>query len=149
MTQRQCICSHKQFTTFRMYKIHHYQSCMHKPMSQQQCICSHKQFTTPISYMNSLTYIHSQTTYMYSSIISQSINIYVLANNITINQHVCNHQHRLYHIVQQLHTISHNSSKGENTIHYDRHHIQHLESIHISSYNHNKPSTKDLPSIWS
>jgi len=61
----------------------------------------------------------------------------------------CIIQHQLYHIVQQLHTISHNSSKGENTTHYGKHHIQQLAIIHISSYNHIKLSTKDLPSIWS
>jgi hypothetical protein len=33
-------------------------------------------------------------------------------------------QHQLYHIVQQLHTISQNSSKGEYTTPYDKYHIQ-------------------------
>jgi len=38
---------------------------------------------------------------------------------------------------------------GENTPHYDKPHIPHLEIIHVSSYNQIKLSTKDLPSIWS
>ena len=47
-------------------------------------------------------------------------------------------------MAQQLHTLSHNSSKGENTTLYDKHHIQHLTIIHISSFNHMKLFTKDL-----
>jgi hypothetical protein len=62
-------------------------------------------------------------------------------------QHI--HYHNYQPTSQQLHTISHNSSKGENRTHYDKHHIQHLATIHTSSYNHIKLSTKDLPSIWS
>jgi len=84
---------------------------------------------------------------MHSPTISQLSNIYVFTNNITIIQHICIHQHRLYHIIQQHHTISHNPSKGENTTPYDKHHIQHLTIIHISSYNHIKLFTKDLQSI--
>jgi len=80
---------------------------------------------------------------MHSPTISQSSNIYVFTNNITIIQHICIHQRRLYHIIQH-HTISHNPSKGENTTPYDKHHIQHLTIIHISSYNHIKLFTKDL-----
>jgi len=37
------------------------------------------------------------------------------------------------HIVQ--HTTSHNPSKEENTLSYDKHHIPHLAIIHVSSYN--------------
>jgi len=85
---------------------------------------------------------------MHSPTISQSSNIYVFTNNITIIQHICIHQHRLYHITQQ-HTISHNPSKGENKTLYDKHHIQHLTIIHISSYNQIKLFTKDLQSIRS
>jgi hypothetical protein len=59
---------------------------------------------------------HNQLTHMYSPTISQTINIYVFTNNITINQHISIHQHRLYHIIQQHHTISHNSS--EEKIHH-------------------------------
>jgi len=80
---------------------------------------------------------------MHSPTISQSSNIYVFTNNITIIQHICIHQHRLYHIIQH-HTISHS---GENTTPYDKHHIQNLKIIHISSYNHIKLFTKDLQSI--
>ena len=47
-------------------------------------------------------------------------------------------------MAQQLHTLSHNSSKGENTTLYDKHHIQRLTIIHISSFNHIKLSSKDL-----
>jgi len=72
---------------------------------------------------------------MHSPTISQSSNIYVFTNNITIIQHICIHQH---------HIISHSPSKGENTTPYDKHHIQHLEIIHISSFNHMKLFTKDL-----
>ena len=53
-------------------------------------------------------------------------------------------QHQSYHIDQQLYTISHNPSKGENTSHYDKYHIQNLSIIHVSSYNHIKLFTKDL-----
>jgi hypothetical protein len=52
-------------------------------------------------------------TYMHSPKISQSINIYVFTINITINQHICIHQHRLHHIIQQHHTNSHHSNKEE------------------------------------
>jgi len=38
----------------------------------------------------------------------------------------------------------HNSSKGENTPHYDKHHIQHLSIIHISPQSHIKPFIKDM-----
>jgi hypothetical protein len=62
----------------------------------------------------------------------------------TYNCHIYINQHQLYNIVQQLHIISHNSSKGENTTPYDKHHIQHLATIHISSFNHIKLSIKDL-----
>ena len=48
---------------------------------------------------------------------------------------------------QQLHTISHDSSKGENTIHYDKPHIQHLTIPYTFSYNHIKLFIKDLQSI--
>jgi len=54
---------------------------------------------------------HNHSTYMYSPTISQSINIYVFTNHITIDQHMCIHKHRLYHIIQQHHIISHNSSE--------------------------------------
>jgi hypothetical protein len=60
---------------------------------------------------------------------------------------MCIHQHRLHHIIQQLHTISHNPSKGENTSLYDKHHIQHISITHTSSYNHTKLFTKDFQSI--
>jgi hypothetical protein len=33
-------------------------------------------------------------------------------------------QRQLYHKVQQLHIISHNSSKGEYTTPYDKYHVQ-------------------------
>jgi hypothetical protein len=62
--------------------------------------------------------------YQPTSTSSSLIDIYVFINNITINQHICINQRQLYHIVQQLHTISHNSINGENTTHYDKHHIQ-------------------------
>jgi hypothetical protein len=62
----------------------------------------------------------------------------------TYNCHILINQHQLYNIVQQLHITSHNLSKGENTTPYDKHHIQHLATIHISSFNHIKPFTKDL-----
>ena len=75
---------------------------------------------------------HNQLPYMYSPSISQSINIYVFAN---------------IDIIQQHHMISHNSSKGENTSHHDKNHIQHLSIIHTSSYNHIKLFIKDLQSI--
>jgi len=58
---------------------------------------------------------------MHSPTISQSSNIYVFTNNITIIQH----------IIQHHHTISHDLSKGENTTSYDKHHIQHL-TLHQS-----------------
>jgi len=82
-------------------------------------ICSHRQY-------------HNQLPYMYSPSISQSINTYVFAN---------------IDIIQQHHMISHNPSKGENTSHHDKHHIQHLSTIHTSSYNHINLFTKDLQSI--
>jgi len=47
-----------------------------------------------------------------------------IINNITTNQ--------------QLRIISHNSSKGENTPHYDKHHIQHPSIIDTSSFIHIK-----------
>jgi len=50
------------------------------------------------------------------------INIHAFTNNINII------------INQQLYTISHNSSKGENPPYYYKHHIQHLSIIHTSSY---------------
>jgi len=84
---------------------------------------------------------------MHSLTISQSSNIFVFTNNITIIQHICIHQHQLFHIIQQHHTISHIPSKGENTTPYDKHHIKHLTIIHISSYNHINLFTKDLQSI--
>ena len=56
---------------------------------------------------------------MHSPTISQSSNIHVVTKNITIIQHICIHQHRLYHIIQH-HTISHNTIKGENTTPYDK-----------------------------
>jgi len=64
------------------------------------------------------------------------INIHAFTNNINI---ITN---------QQLHIVSHNTSKGENPPHYDKHHIQHLSIIHTSSYNHVKLFTRDLQSIW-
>jgi len=67
--------------------------------------------------------------------LNNTINIHAFTNNINI---ITN---------QQLHTISHNSSKGENPPHYDKHHIPHLSIIHISSYKHVKLFTKDLQSI--
>ena len=81
---------------------------------------------------------------MNSPTISKSSNKYVFTKNITVIQHICIHQPRLYHITQQHHTISHHPSKGENTAPYDKHHNQHLTIIHISSYNHIKLFTKDL-----
>jgi len=56
---------------------------------------------------------------MQSPTISQSINIYVFTINITINQHICISQHRLHHIIQLQHTISHIPSKWENTTYHD------------------------------
>ena len=47
-------------------------------------------------------------------------------------------------MAQQVHTLSHNPSKGEITTLYDKHHNQHLTIIHISSFNHIKLFTKDL-----
>jgi len=47
-------------------------------------------------------------------------------------------------MAQQLHTHSHNSSKGENTTLYDKHHSQHPTITHISSFNHIKLFMKDL-----
>ena len=92
---------------------------------KQQCIYSHRQFTTS----------------------SPLFSLYAFTNNIIINNHICIHQHRLHHIIQQLHTISHNPSKGENTSRYDKHHIQHLEIILTFPYNHIKLYTKGLQSI--
>jgi hypothetical protein len=65
------------------------------------------------------------------------INIHAFTNNINI---ITN---------QQLYTLSHNSSKGENPPYNDKHHIQHLSIIHTSSYNHIKLVTKDLHDIRS
>ena len=103
---------------------------------------------------------HNHSTYMYLPTISQSINIYVFTNHITINEHICIHQQ--YHnqstyVYSPTSTLSYNSTTsyyfsqfkwGENTPHYDKHHIPHLAIIHVSSYNQIKLSTKDLPSIW-
>ncbi len=61
------------------------------------------------------------------------INIHINVNNITTNQ--------------QLHINSHNSSKGEYTPYYDKHHIQHSSIIHTSSYNYIKLFIKDLQGI--
>jgi len=36
------------------------------------------------------------------------------------------------------------SSKGENTLYYDKHHIQHPSIIHTSTFNHIKLFIKDL-----
>jgi len=69
--------------------------------------------------------------------LNNTINIHAFTNNINI---ITN---------QQLHTTSHNSSKGENTSYYNKYHIQHLLIIHISSYNHIKLSTKDWQDIRS
>jgi len=63
------------------------------------------------------------------------INMHAFTNNINI---ITN---------QQLYTISHNSSKGENPSYYDKHHIQHLSIIHTFSYNHIKLITKYLQDI--
>jgi len=72
--------------------------------------------------------LKSITPNQHQNIIMIIINIHININNITTNQ--------------QLHIISHNSSKGENKSHYDKHHIQHLLIIHTSSYNHIKLFTK-------
>jgi len=72
---------------------------------------------------------HSQHQNIIMSIINMDINI----NNITTNQ--------------QLRIISHNSSKGENTLYYDKHHIQHPSIIHTSTFNHIKLFVKDLQGI--
>jgi len=64
----------------------------------------HKQFTTSspfICHICNHQQNHHHLTYMHSPTISQSINIYVFTNDITINQ--------------QHHIISHNPNKGENT----------------------------------
>jgi len=74
---------------------------------------------------------------MHSPTISSSFNIYALIN---INYIIT---------TQQLLTISHNPSKGENTSYYDKHLVQHLSIIHTSSYNHIKLFTKDLQGIRS
>ena len=57
----------------------------------------------------------------------QNIIMSIINNHISINNTATN---------QQLHIISHNSSKGENTPHYDKHHIQHPSIIHTSSFNY-------------
>ena len=63
----------------------------------------------------------NQLTFMYSPTISQSINIYVFTNNITINHHICIHQQ---HHNQSTTSYYFSQFKwGENTPHYDKHHI--------------------------
>jgi len=69
----------------------------------------------------------------HQNIIMSIINILTNINNITTNQ--------------QLHVISHNSSKRENTPYYDKHHIQHLSIILTSTFNHIKLFIKDLQGI--
>jgi len=72
-------------------------------------------------------------------------------NIMIINKHHHNqHQNIIMSIInnittnQQLHIISHNSSKGEITPHYDKHHIQHPSIIHTSSFIRNKLFIKDF-----
>ena len=76
-------------------------------------------FTYTIHHVISIHIIYMQSstnsTYMYSPTIEQSINIHVFTDNCTINQHICIHQHQLHYIVQKQHTVSHIPSKGENT----------------------------------
>ena len=63
-------------------------------------------------------------------------------------QHICTYTYIIYNnittIIQQLHINSHNSSKGENTQNYDKHHIQHPLIIHTSSFIHIKLFVKDF-----
>jgi len=74
----------------------HHRLCMHEYMTQHQYIYSTTHSPTPLDIISYITFnlhtcihrqYHSQLTYMYSPTISQSINIYVFTNNITINQH--------------------------------------------------------------
>jgi len=134
----------------------------HPLFQHTQNICIHQQYHNQSTYI--YIYIHqpyhNHSTYMYLPTISQSINIYVFTNHITINEHICIHQQ--YHnqstyVYSPTSTLSYNSTTsyyfsqfkwGENTPHYDKHHIPHLAIIHVSSYNQIKLSTKDLPSIW-
>jgi len=114
------------------------QNLQHMYIHQQQC-----KSTPPFTLINSTTIALSS---IYVHTINQAIIqlrvITILSTNIKINCHISINQHQLYNIAQQLHTLSHNPSKGENTTPYDKHHIQHLTIIHISSCNHIKLSTK-------
>jgi len=96
---------------------HHHHSLSIYAITNTRHICSHRQY-------------HNQSTYMYSPTILQPNNIFVFTNHITINQHICIHQQyhnqstymysptSIYHIIQQHHIISHNSS--EEKIHYTK-----------------------------
>jgi len=95
--------------------------------------------------------VHQQLHYKYLRSHNQQITIQIrvltiLSTNININCYIYINQHHLYNMAQQLHTLSHNSSKGENTTLYDKHHIQHLTIIHTSLCNHIKLFIKDWQS---
>jgi len=123
--------------SFAYKKVYQQHICTYRYIIHQQHICTytyiihqqlhHSNSTSIIMIINE--HHHNQ----HQNIIMSIINIHTNINNITTNQ--------------QLHIISHNSSKGENTSYYDKHHIQHPAIIHTSTFNHIKLFIKDMQDI--
>jgi len=63
-------------------------------------------------------------------------------NNIYAHNIYTHQQH--HHSNSTTSYNSHNLSKGENTPHHDKHHIQHSSIIHTSLFIHNKLFIKDF-----
>jgi len=101
------------------------------------------------------------STAMINGYINGYINGCPFTNNHHHQSHICIHQQSSLAITYMhsptlfasynlaITCNSPNSSKGENTTHYDKHHIQHLQVIHTSSYSPIKLHTNDFPSIGS
>jgi len=102
----------------------------------QQHICTYTYIIHQHHHHNNSTSIimiinkHHPT--QHQNIIMTIINIHININNIATNK--------------QLHIISHNSSKGENTPYNDNHHIHYPSIIHTYLFIHNKQFMKEFQS---